>query len=356
MDTRQPHAQEMDARRLERFAAGTVLPAHVLALTRDLKLDARRMRALTRYYLDAGAGGVAVGVHTTQFAIRAHGLYCPVLENVAATVREFGRADSVLVAGVTGRTAAALAEAADARAIGYDAALLNVAAFKGASEDEILDHCRAIAGRIPIVGFYLLTEVGGIVLSRDFWRRFCEIDNVIGIKIAPFNRYRTLDVVHGLIQARAEKRITLYTGNDDHIVLDLLAPFVVPRDGERVTVHIRGGLLGHWAVWTRSAVAMFERLRAAQGRTDIPAELLALDSIVTDCNRAIYDSLNDFKGCIPGCHEVLRRQGLFEGTWCLDPNETLSPGQLELIDRVYRDYPEMNDDAFVRANLDRWMS
>ncbi len=342
--------------RLERFRQGTVLPAHLLALTDNLRLDDGRMRALTRYYLDAGAGGVAVGVHTTQFAIRAHGLYEPVLAHVAETVESWGRADVFKVAGLTGLTKQALAEAAIARSLGYDAGLLNVAAFKGASEDEILVHCQAVAEVIPLIGFYLLTEVGGIVLSRDFWRRFCEIDNVIGVKIAPFNRYRTLDVVHGLVQARAEERVTLYTGNDDHIVLDLLVPFVVPRDGERVTVRIRGGLLGHWAVWTQKAVALYERLRATQCESSVSIELLALDAAVTDCNRAIYDAQNDFRGCVPGCHEVLRRQGLFVTTRCLDPNETLSPGQLELIDTVYRDYPEMNDDSFVRENLHRWLS
>ena len=342
--------------RIERFRSGTVLPAHLLALTPELRLDERRMRALTRYYLDAGAGGLAVGVHTTQFAIRAHGLYETVLSQVAASAREWNRPDAFMVAGVTGRTAQAANEARIAAALGYDAALLNVAAFKGCSEDEIIAHCDEIAQIMPLIGFYLLTEVGGIVLSRDFWRRFCEIENVVGIKMAPFNRYRTLDVVHGLVQARAEHRVTLYTGNDDHIVLDLLQPFVVARGDERVTVRIRGGLLGHWAVWTRSAVQLFNRLRAAQHDDSVSNELLALDSIVTDCNRAIYDAQNDFRGCVPGCHEVLRRQGLFEFTRCLDPNEVLSPGQLELIDSVYRDYPEMNDDEFVRANLQRWLA
>lgn len=342
--------------RLERFRAGTVLPAHLLALNAARNFDPHRMRALTRYYIDAGAGGVAVGVHTTQFAIRARGLYEPVLQHVAETVAASGDPAAVKVAGVTGSTQQALGEARLARALDYDAALLNVAAFKGASESEILSHCRAVSEVMPLIGFYLLTEVGGIVLSRDFWARFCAIPNVIGIKVAPFNRYRTLDVVHGVVQARAEDRVTLYTGNDDHIVLDLLAPFVVPRDGERVTVRLRGGLLGHWAVWTQKAVAMFKRLREAQAQDTVPVELLALDAAVTDCNRAIYDAQNDFRGCIPGCHEVLRRQGLFEGTWCLDPNETLSPGQMALIDRVYADYPEMNDDAFVRENLHRWLA
>ena len=342
--------------RLARFRHGTVIPAHLLALTRDLTVDLRRMRALTRYYLEAGAGGVAVGVHTTQFAIRKHGLYRPVLAQVAETIERYGSTDTVKVAGVTGPSEQALSEAATARELGYDAALLNVAAFKNVPEADILAHCRAVAEVMPVIGFYLLTEVGGIVLSREFWTEFCRIPNVVGIKMAPFNRYRTVDVVHGLVAARAEGRVTLYTGNDDHIVGDLLTPFVVPRDGQRVTVHIRGGLLGHWAVWTRTAVHMFARLRAAQDLPSIPADLLALDSQVTDCNRAIYDSQHDFRGCIPGCHEVLRRQGLFEGVWCLDPEERLSPGQAALIDRVYADYPEMNDDAFVREHLARWLA
>ncbi len=342
--------------RVERFRQGTVLPAHVLSLRGDLSFDEPRMRALTRYYLDAGAGGVAVGVHTTQFGIRAKGLYEPVLRRASETVAEFGGPAAVRVAGVTGKTAQAVAEAGIARGLEYDAALLNVAAFSSASEDEILAHCTAVARVMPVIGFYLLTEVGGIVLSREFWRRFCGIDNVIGIKVAPFNRYRTLDVAHGVVQAGAEDRVTLYTGNDDHIVLDLLAPILVRRRGETVTVRMRGGLLGHWAIWTKTAVETFQRVQRAAGEERIDRSLLALDSIITDCNRAIYDSQNDFKGCIPGCHEVLKRQGLFEGTWCLDPQERLSPGQAELIDRVYRDYPEMNDDAFVRKNLDRWFS
>lgn len=350
------NATDWHPKKLSRFRSGTVLPAHVLSLRQDLSFDEPRMRALTRYYLDAGAGGVAVGVHTTQFGIRAKGLYEPVLRHVAQTVSEFGDEASLKIAGVTGRTAQALGEADIARSLGYDAALLNVAAFAGVSEDEILEHCKAVAQIMPVIGFYLLTEVGGIVLSREFWRRFCEIDNVVGIKIATFNRYRTLDVVHGLVQARAEGRITLYTGNDDHIVLDLLTPFLVRREGETIAVQMKGGLLGHWAIWTRKAVEIFERIRLAADGERIDKDLLALDSIVTDCNRAIYDSQNDFKGCIPGCHEVLKRQGLFEGTWCLDANERLSPGQSLLIDQVYKDYPEMNDDDFVRKNLDRWFS
>lgn len=338
------------------FRSGTVIPAHVLALTADLRIDERRQRALTRYYLDAGVGGLAVGVHTTQFAIRAHGMYRDVLGLAAETARDWTDRPLALVAGVTGGTEQAVGEAQTASELGYTAALLNVAAWRDRPEAETLAHVREVAEVMPIVGFALLPEVGGFHLSRDFWAEFAAIPQVVGIKMAPFNRYRTIDIVRGVVDARAEERITLYTGNDDHIVADLLQPFAVPRDGETVTLRVRGGLLGHWSVWTRRAVELFERIRAVPDGADIPAELLALDTAVTDVNAAIYDARNDFAGCIPGCHEVLRRQGLFEGTWCLDPAETLSPGQLELIDRAYRDYPDLNDDAFVAAGLERWLA
>jgi len=337
---------------------GTVLPAHPLALDRNRQFDRTRQRALTRYYLDAGAGGVAVGVHTTQFAIRQVGLYAPVLELAAQTVAEWAEEPRLLIAGVAGRTEQALGEARTARSLGYHVVLLNLAPFKGTSEEEILDHCRTIAAEMPLVGFALLPEVGGFHLSYRFWRAFAEIDNVVAIKMAPFNRYRTLDIVRAVGDAGAEDRITLYTGNDDHIVLDLLQPFVV-RDpdgaGER-RLRIRGGLLGHWSVWVKRAVEMLEAIKAVPDDEPVPADLLALDSIVTDCNGAIYDALNDLRGCIPGCLEVLRRQGLVEGVQCLDPAEQMSPGQNEEIDRVYRQYPEQNDDAFVRANLQRWLA
>ena len=336
---------------------GAVLPAHPLALDASRKLDRVRQRALTRYYIDAGAHGVAVGVHTTQFAIRKAGLYEPVLALAAETAADWSGGNAVLVAGVTGRTEQAKAEAEVARGLGYHAALVNVAAFRGAGEDEILAHCRAIAGVMPIIGFALLPAVGGIHLSYDFWRGFAAIDNAVAIKMAPFDRYRTIDVVRAVADAGAEDRVTRYTGNDDHIVLDLLAPFVVRdgKGGER-RVRIRGGLLGHWSVWTKSAVEMLARIHTLADDADVPADLLALDSIVTDCNGAIYDAHHDLKGCIPGCLEVLRRQGLVAGTWCLDPAETMSPGQTAAIDRVYAQYPEMNDDAFVAEHRDRWLS
>jgi dihydrodipicolinate synthase/N-acetylneuraminate lyase len=328
---------------------GIVIPAHPLALDATRRLDARRQRALSRYYIDAGSGGLAVGVHATQFAIRDAGLYQPVL---SLAMEEAQGRTLVMIAGLAGSTAQAKKEAQLARALGYHCGMLSLGAMKGASVDQLIEHCSALAQEIPLVGFYLQTAVGGISLPAEFWRRFAAIENVVAIKIAPFNRYRTLDVVRGVVAARAEERVALYTGNDDHIVLDPAVPFAVQRGPEEVRVRIRGGLLGHWSVWTRSAVSLLERIR--QGPLD--ENLLALDARVTDCNSAFFDVANNFSGCIPGCHEVLRRQGLLEGTWCLDPREQLSPGQAEEIDRVYREHADLSDDAFVRANLERWLA
>ncbi len=352
----QRHWSELPADILALLRRGTVIPAHPLALNRSRRLDATRQRALTRYYLDAGAGGLAVGVHSTQFAIREAGLYEPVLELAARTASEWTEAPVCLIAGLAGRTAQACAEAQVALAHGYHAGMLSLAALRGASIDELIEHCTAVAGRIPLMGFYLQPAVGGILLPAEFWRRFAAIDNVIAIKLAPFNRYRTLDVVRGVVAANAQDRVTLYTGNDDHIVLDLLLPYAVQRGDERIEVRIRGGLLGHWSVWTRSAVLQLQRIHRAIAAGPIDAGLLALDSRVTDCNAAFFDVANDFAGCIPGCHEVLRRQGLLEGIWCLDPNETLSPGQLEEIDRVCREHADLADDAFVAAGLAGWLA
>ena len=336
--------------------AGAVIPAHLLALDAGRKLDRRRQRALSRYYLDAGAGGLAVGVHSTQFAIRECGLYRPVLELAIETAASWGERPLMMIAGLAGNTEQARREAAMARDLGYHAGLLSLAAMKRASEDELIVHCRALAAEIPVVGFYLQPAVGGLHLAPGFWRRLAAIENVVAIKIAPFNRYRTLDVMRGVVAARAEERITLYTGNDDHIVLDLLTPFVLKRDGAEIALRIKGGLLGHWSVWTRSAVELLARIRAAVAAGAIPPELLALDSKVTDCNSAFFDAAHDFHGCIAGCHEVLRRQGLLEGIWCLDPQEGLSPGQAEEISRVIAAYPEFDDSAFVAANLARWLA
>jgi dihydrodipicolinate synthase/N-acetylneuraminate lyase len=345
------HWSEIPAGVLDVFRDGAVIPAQPLALDSRRQFDPRRQRALTRYYVDAGAGGLAVGVHTTQFAIREAGLYGPVLAAAAEAATAWTDRPFMLIAGAVGRTAQAVAEAQTARALGYHAMLLSLAAFKGASEDELIVHCRSVADEMPLVGFYLQPAVGGIPLSISFWRRFAEVDNVIGIKVAPFSRYATLDVIHGVAASGVADRISLYTGNDDHIVLDLTVPFRT----EAGELRFVGGLLGHWSVWTKTAVDILGRCKALRKSATVPTEHLALDSAVTDCNAAFFDAANGFAGVIAGCHEVLRRQGLMAGRWCLDPHEDLSPGQAEAIDRVYRLHPELNDDAFVAANLDRWL-
>ncbi|MHB1122367.1 MAG: dihydrodipicolinate synthase family protein [Ramlibacter sp.] len=343
---------------LSLLAQGAVIPAHPLALDAKRRFDARRQRALTRYYVDAGAGGLAVGVHTTQFAIREHGLYEAVLRSAMQDRLDWDQRPMAMIAGLCGGTAQARNEARIAVGLGYHAGLLSLAALAGAPQDQLIAHCEAVAQEIPLVGFYLQTAVGGPVLSSEFWRRFAAIPNALAIKVAPFNRYRTLDVVRGVVAARAEDRVFLYTGNDDHIVLDLALPFVAMRDGAPVSVRFRGGLLGHWSVWTRSAVQQLARIKSelAQGGGSLSPELLALDARVTDCNSAFFDVANNFHGCIAGCHEVLRRQGLLEGIWCLDPAEGLGAGQAGEIDRVYRMHGDLSDDAFVRGNLERWLS
>lgn len=337
-----------------RLAAGAVIPAHPLALTADRQLDVRRQRALSRYYLDCGSGGLAVAVHTTQFAIREHGLLEPTLALAAETAADWAGEPVVLIAGAVGCTAQAVAEARLARSLGYHAVLLSLAAFKEAEDDALIAHCEAVAAEMPLVGFYLQRAVGGRKLSAAFWRRFAGIENAIAIKLAPFNRYATLDVIRGVVEAGAEGRITLYTGNDDHILLDLLTPYRFMRDGRPVTVRIKGGLLGQWSVWTQKAVQLLNRVHALDG--DIPAELLTLDAELTDANGAVFDVINDFGGCIAGCHEVLRRQGLLENRVLLDPDEGLGPGQAAELDRVARAYPHLADDAFVARNLERWLA
>jgi dihydrodipicolinate synthase/N-acetylneuraminate lyase len=334
---------------------GVVIPAHPLALTSERKLDERRQRALTRYYMDAGAGGIAVGVHTTQFPIREHGLYRPVLELAMETARSRLTDQTrpfALVAGVIGRTSQAVEEAQIARELGYELGLLGLGALAKASDSELIAHCRAVADVIPIFGFYLQPAVGGRVLGYSFWRAFAEIENVWAIKIAPFNRYATIDVVRAIVDAGRDD-IALYTGNDDSIVNDLLSPFAVGSPPRQRWV--AGGLLGQWAVWTRRAVEMLDRIKAARTGSIQAMDLLAQGTALTDANAAVFDAANGFAGCIPGIHEVLRRQGLLDGTWCLDPHESLSPGQAEEIDRVCRDYPFLTDDDFVAENLDRWL-
>ncbi|HEU5218469.1 MAG TPA: dihydrodipicolinate synthase family protein [Gemmatimonadales bacterium] len=339
---------------LRRLRRGMVIPAHPLALTAGRKLDERRQRALTRYYLDAGAGGIAVGVHTTQFAIRDPrvALYRPVLELAAETARTWEashRRPVIRVAGVVGRTRQALGEAAIARDLGYHVGLLGLGALAKAGDVELLDHAKRVGEVLPLMGFYLQPAVGGRRLAYAFWRRFVELDHVVAIKIAPFNRYATLDVVRAVVDAGRARDIALYTGNDDSILADLLT---VHPGGVRMV----GGLLGHWAFWTRRAVQLLDRVRrAGAGRRSLPPRFASLAPAITDANGAVFDAANDFRGCIPGIHEVLRRQGLLRGRWCLDPKEELSPGQAREIDRVCRAYPSLTDDDFVRERLDGWM-
>ena len=336
---------------------GVAIPAHPLALTAERRLDERRQAALTRYYCEAGAGGVAVGVHTTQFAIRSPeaGLFHPVLRLAADVVAEYERSSGrrvVRVAGVCGQTPQALREARIARQAGYDLALLSLGALPHATDDELTEHCRAVACEIPLCGFYLQPSVGGRPLSYGFWRRFCEIPQVAAIKVAPFNRYLTLDVVRAVADSGRASDIALYTGNDDNIIPDLLAEFRLAG----ASVYFRGGLLGQWSVWTRRAVELVEAARCCRAAAGLGMnEILANSAALTDANGALFDMRNGFAGCIAGLHEILRRQGLLAGRWCLDPNEDLSPGQIAEIDRVCAAYPQLTDDEFVRVNLDRWL-
>src|SRR3954466_4303281 len=342
---------ELRAKLLE----GLAIPAHPLALDAQRQLDERRQRALSRYYLDAGAGGLAVGVHTTQFAIRdpAVGLYRPVLELAMTTARATDHRP-VMIAGVVGRTPQALTEAQIAVTLGYDAALLSLGAWRDETEDEIIAHCQLVAEVIPVFGFYLQPAVGGRVLSYRFWRQFAEIPNVWAIKVAPFNRYQTFDVVRAVVEA-GRSDIALYTGNDDNIVADLITPFPVSVGGQTVVRWFDGGLLGQWAVWTYKAVDLLRRAKALRSKPEDAVDLLRIGAALTDANAAIFDAAHAFAGCIPGIHEVLRRQGLLAGTWTLTESEVLWPGQAEEITRVHRAYPELNDDEFVAEHLDEWL-
>lgn len=330
----------------EQLKQGLVIPAHPLALNRERKLDERRQRALTRYYRASGAGGVAVGVHTTQFAIREVGLFRPVLKLAAEELKGSGL---VGLAGVCGLERQAREEAELARSLGYDAALLSMGGLGSLLFQDHLARARVIASILPVVGFYLQPSVGGRIFPYEFWREFAEIENVVAIKIAPFNRYQTLDVVRAVLEAGREKDIALYTGNDDNILIDLLTEFDFGGKKARIV----GGLLGHWAVWTRTAVQHLNTAKESRGA--VPQSLLTLAQQITDANAAFFDPAHSFAGCIAGIHEVLRRQGLLEGIWCLDPKEDLSPGQSEEIDRVIHSYPHLNDDAFVREHLDEWL-
>jgi dihydrodipicolinate synthase/N-acetylneuraminate lyase len=339
---------------------GVVIPALPLALNNKRKLDERRQRALIRYYLDAGAGGVAVAVHTTQFAIRQPGidLLKPLLEIANEEFNSFGSKTHkpvIRIAGVIGKTEQAVKEANLALKNGFNAVLLSLAAFKESDNNEIITHCKAVADIIPMIGFYLQPAVGGRKLDVNFWREFAQVKNVIAIKMAPFNRYQTFDVVRGVIESGRADEIVLYTGNDDNILVDLLTEYNIHKDDRIIKKRIAGGLLGHWAVWTHSAVKLLNEVHNGKYDKDVQSTL-ALANQITDSNAAFFDAANNFAGCIVGLHEVLRRQGLLEGLWTLDKDEVLSPGQIEEINRVYAAYPHLNDDKFIAENLDKWLA
>ncbi len=352
--TRKPLTSEL-------FAAlhdGLAIPAHPLALTKERKLDERRQRVLTRYYLASGAGGIAVAVHSTQFEIRNPevGLLEPVLRLAAEEV-ELAQLDRsfMKVAGICGGTEQAVLEASLAASFGYEAGLLSMGGLQALSEEELLERTRRVADVIPVFGFYLQPSVGGRILSFDFWKAFAEIEGVIAIKMAPFNRYQTLDVVRAVLESSRSEEIALYTGNDDNIVSDLLTSFRFRVNGKLVEKKIVGGLLGHWAVWTSKAVQLLNEVKMIRNEPSLASNWLTLGAEVTDSNAAIFDPAHHFHGCIPGIHEVLRQQGLLEGLWCLNPDEQLSPGQVEEINRVRRDYPHLVDDEFVTAHLEEWL-
>ena len=337
---------------------GTVIPAHPLALTEERKLDETRQRALTRYYMEAGAGGVAVGVHTTQFEIRdpRSGLYEKVLSLAVEEIENAGlKRPFIKVAGLAGPVAQAVKEAKFAREAGYDLGLLSMGGLSELTEAQLLERVREVAEVIPVFGFYLQPSVGGRVFTYDFWKKFADIENVMAIKMAPFNRYQTLDVVRAVCHSDRRDEIALYTGNDDNIINDLLTKYRINVGGAIVEKRIVGGLLGHWAVWTQKAVQQFEQIKAVREIDFVPVEMLSLGQEVTDSNAAFFDAANSFHGCISGINEVLVRQGLLQGNWCLLDKEKLSVGQSEEISRVYQDYPHLNDDDFIKENLEKWL-
>jgi len=339
---------------------GTVIPAMPLALNEQRKLDERRQRALIRYYLDAGVGGLAVGVHTTQFEIRNPGidLFEPVLQIAREELDVYAQKEGrpvLRIAGVIGQTSQAVREASLALSEGYHMCLLSLSAFPDASNQILLEHCRAVADILPVMGFYLQPAVGGRVLDVDFWREFAKIENVVAIKMAPFNRYQTLDVVRGVIESGRAEEIALYTGNDDNILADLLTEFEFKVGPKVMKKRIVGGLLGHWSVWTRSAVLLLRDIQNGKLSADT-LRALKLGINITDSNAAFFDAANNFKGCIVGLHEVLRRQGLLEGVWTLDKEMDLTSSQRKEIDRVYSAYPDLQDDEFVAENLQKWLS
>ena len=350
---------DIDSDILQYFRKGAVIPATPLALTEQRTIDEKYQKAIVRYYIDCGVGGIAIGVHSTQFEIRDHGLFEELLTLVSNEIDEWSALQSkkiLKIAGVCGKTEQALNEASFALSAGYHAALVSLSALKDSNPKELIAHCREVAEIMPIIGFYMQTSVGGIDLPYEFWKEFATIPNVLGIKIAPFDRYKTFDVVRAICDAAKENDITLYTGNDDNIVIDLLSEYKVKTSTGTKTMRIKGGLLGHWCVWTKKAVELLNEIHSLiESGNDIPQSLLTRAIQITDSNAAFFDSKNKFAGCIPGLHEVLFRQGLMENTLCLNPKEVLSEGQREEILRVYNSYPHLNDDEFVSSNLNKWL-
>lgn len=344
---------------LDLLRKGTVIPAIPLVLDENRKFDEANQRRLVRYYLAAGVGGVAVAVHTTQFEIRLPeiNLLAPVMKATAEEIDTFEAETGktvIRIAGACGPATQAVAEAKLAKSLGFDAVLLSPGGLPDASMDELLRRTEAVAAEMPVIGFYLQPAVGGRKLPFTYWKALAEIDNVVAVKSAPFNRYQTLDLVRGVAMSDRSDQVALYTGNDDNIVVDLLTPFVFEKDGKRIEKHFAGGLLGHWSVWTNTVVKYFDTIVKARKSGSIPPALLTLAAEITDCNGVVFDVEHDFAGCIPGVHEVLRREGLMPGTWCLNPGEVLSPGQSEEITRVWEMYPHLNDDAFTRENKQLW--
>ncbi|MCR4622606.1 MAG: dihydrodipicolinate synthase family protein [Clostridiales bacterium] len=347
----------MDTTSFELLMKGAFIPAMPLVLDSDRRFDEAKQRRLIRYYLESGVDGLAVGVHTTQFAIRDPkvGLFERVLQVSIDEMRSYSAETLrpvLAVAGVCGEEPQALYEARTAKRFGYDIALLSPGGLDHLSEAEMISRTRAVADVMDVMGFYLQVAVGGRAFSYDYWRQVCSVEGVKAIKCAAFDRYRTVDVARAI--AYADHEIALYTGNDDNIVVDLLTRYRFGSGKDERTVITRGGLLGHWCAWTHTAVEIFKRVKAMSGQETLPGELLELAAKVTDVNGAFFDAHNGFKGCIAGMHEVLRRQGLMDGVWCLDPAEGLGEGQAEEITRVYGMYPELSDDAFVKQFLESY--
>ena len=344
---------------LEILKKGTVIPATPLALNEDRTLNEKGLRLLMNYYLNCGVGGIATAVHTTQFEIRDKdiNLFEPVLKLVSKEIDKFEEKTGktiVKVAGVCGPTEQAVSEAELAKKYGYDAVLLSPGGLNDMSEEYLIERTKAVAKIMPVIGFYLQTAVGGRVFTYNYWEEISKISNVVAIKCASFNRYQTLDVVRAVAMSDRCDEITLYTGNDDNIVIDLLTKYKFQRDGKTIEKGFDGGLLGHWSVWTKKAVEIFEMVKEEKNKENISTKMLTLATEVTDTNSAFFDTANGFKGCIAGLHEILRRQGLMENILCLNPDEKLSDGQSEELDRVQKMYPHLNDDEFVKDNIDEW--